>query len=218
MRENLATFKEEIRQDLPGTRPFLYSKDLSPGEASASQASLPAPGALPQAPVESPWDDPQDSRLCCPEGPGRPSSATPTVAWGLCAETVPRTAAPSTPPLLGRHFMDAHTGTMGIFSALCASKPGELKEGAGRCPPLSPSLWLHQQEGTPLWVCHGHTTALLSRRKLLAHPLVCRAGLLLIGTGADSFVLPSSFISTRLSNFPASSREPRHMASCSGGW
>ena len=35
MRENLATFEEEIRQNLPGTRPFQYSKDLSLGEVGA---------------------------------------------------------------------------------------------------------------------------------------------------------------------------------------
>lgn len=47
MRGNLATFEEEIRQNLPGTRPLHDSKDLSPGEAGARQ-SLP-PGPLSQA-------------------------------------------------------------------------------------------------------------------------------------------------------------------------
>lgn len=35
MRENLATFEEEIRQNLPGMGPFQYSKDLSLGEVGA---------------------------------------------------------------------------------------------------------------------------------------------------------------------------------------
>ena len=43
MRGNLATFEEEIRQNLPGTRPLQDSKDLSPGEAGACQSLLPGP-------------------------------------------------------------------------------------------------------------------------------------------------------------------------------
>lgn len=73
MRENLATFEEEIRRNLPGTRPFEYSKDLSPGEVLPPGQACPLPGALlPRLPQVTPrtW-----SQALSPVGPGHPGSA-----------------------------------------------------------------------------------------------------------------------------------------------
>ena len=89
MRGNLATFKEEIRQNLPGTRPLQDSKDLSPGEAGARQSLLPGP--LSQAGPRSTQD--AEMRPGSPAvglgaviraGGHHPGLALPAAVWGLC--------------------------------------------------------------------------------------------------------------------------------------
>lgn len=195
MRGNLATFEEEIKQNLPGMGPFQYSKDLSLGAVGTGLRRPASPRISFPCLSRSPLSDPQDSEWSL--GSRRSGSSQPpahTVVLGLYAETHPLLQARHSPvlsPCLGRPFeMPAQHFRMSP-SSFCLFKTRQ-PEGSSSQPTLvatSDSFGERGERGSSVRIQRLHPMLHLEESYVLTL-LFARRGLLLIGTGAKSFFLP----------------------------